>query len=446
MNRQARFFVALLAACLVSRAMPARAAGPTRVVMISVDGLMPDYWQKADALGLKVPNLRRLMAEGASARVVGVLPTVTYPSHTTLVTGVPPRLHGIGANTLFDPEELSGGAWRWYTSEIRVPTLVSAARSKGLVTASVSWPVSVGEFADYNLPEYWRPGSMHPYDLTMLGLLAAPRGILEAFAADRGRPLPYPFTDDERTEATVYLLKKHRPALQLLHIFDLDDAEHDHGPLTPQALAAVEKSDAHIGQVLMALDAAGLRQETLVAIVSDHGFLPVTQGRSPNVVLRDAGLLKVDAKGKIVEWQAVFHSSTGSAALQVKADAPAGTVEKVRALFAPLAPDPANGIREILGADEVRAFGGVDSQLLLNAREGFSFSRAAAGEWISTPSYKGAHGHVPNRDELHATLILSGPGFARKGDLGIVPMTRIAPTLARALGITLSPEADRPLP
>ena len=128
---------------------PSGAGGPRRVVMVSVDGLMPDYYRRADALGLKVPTLRRLMREGAWASgVVGVLPSVTYPSHTTLITGVPPRVHGIAGNRIFDPLERSNGAWHWFASDVRVPSLVSAARARWLTTASVSWPVSVGIGSD----------------------------------------------------------------------------------------------------------------------------------------------------------------------------------------------------------------------------------------------------------------------------------------------------------
>ena len=72
--------------------------------MISIDGLRPDYVTAADAHGAKIPNLRRFLKEGAFAQgVVGVIPTVTYPSHTTLITGVSPATHGIFANTTFDP-------------------------------------------------------------------------------------------------------------------------------------------------------------------------------------------------------------------------------------------------------------------------------------------------------------------------------------------------------
>ena len=75
--------------------------GPPLLVVISVDGLRPDYITAADAHGAKIPNLRRFLKEGAYAEgVEGVVPTVTYPSHTTLVTGVWPAKHGIFAFSL----------------------------------------------------------------------------------------------------------------------------------------------------------------------------------------------------------------------------------------------------------------------------------------------------------------------------------------------------------
>ena len=101
---------------------------PPLLVMISVDGLRPDYITAADAHGVKAPNLRRFLAEGTHADgVQGVVPTVTYPSHTTLVTGVWPLKHGILANTTFDPLQKNAQGWYWYAEDIRVPTLWDAA-------------------------------------------------------------------------------------------------------------------------------------------------------------------------------------------------------------------------------------------------------------------------------------------------------------------------------
>src|ERR1700736_1346692 len=127
------------------------------LVIISVDGMRPDYVTGADAHGAKIPHLRRVMREGSYAEgVVGVVPTVTYPSHTTLVTGVWPAKHGIFGNTTFDPLQKNSQGWYWYTEDIRVPTLWDAATGAGRTTASVQWPVTVGAHITWNIPEFWR--------------------------------------------------------------------------------------------------------------------------------------------------------------------------------------------------------------------------------------------------------------------------------------------------
>jgi predicted AlkP superfamily phosphohydrolase/phosphomutase len=91
-----------------ARSLPAQQQPPL-LVMISVDGLRPDYVTAAEAHGAKIPNLRRFLREGTYAEgTQGVVPTVTYPSHTTRVTGVWPAKHGILANTTFDPSTHGG--------------------------------------------------------------------------------------------------------------------------------------------------------------------------------------------------------------------------------------------------------------------------------------------------------------------------------------------------
>ena len=137
---------------ILSMAVGAGSPAPL-LVMISVDGLRPDYVTAADAHGAKLPNLRRFLKEGAYADgVIGVVPTVTYPSHTTLVTGVWPAKHGIWANTTFDPLQKNYQGWYWYAEDIRVPTLWDAAAKAGRTTASIQWPVTVGANITWNIP------------------------------------------------------------------------------------------------------------------------------------------------------------------------------------------------------------------------------------------------------------------------------------------------------
>src|SRR5690349_25116499 len=92
----------------------------TSLVMISIDGLRPDYVLQADRHGLRIPTLRALLRRGSYATGVrGVTPTVTYPSHTTLVTGVAPARHGITNNATFDPLGKNQDGWYWYSNDIR---------------------------------------------------------------------------------------------------------------------------------------------------------------------------------------------------------------------------------------------------------------------------------------------------------------------------------------
>src|SRR5215468_7901842 len=164
----------------------AQSARPT-LVMLSIDGLRPDYVTAADAHALKIPNLRRFLKDGAFADgVTGVIPTVTYPSHTTLITGVWPARHGILANLTFDPMQKNYQGWYWYAEDIRVPTLWDAAAAAGWTTASIQWPVSVGARVTWNIPEYWRANTSE--DAKLLRALATP-GLLAELEAELG---PYP--------------------------------------------------------------------------------------------------------------------------------------------------------------------------------------------------------------------------------------------------------------
>ena len=90
MNRLIALPLVAAAVCLVPIAAQDRSV--PRVIVISVDGLMPVSYTSTSA---PAPNLRKLAAEGVWAEgVVGVLPTVTFPAHTTLITGVEPAVHG----------------------------------------------------------------------------------------------------------------------------------------------------------------------------------------------------------------------------------------------------------------------------------------------------------------------------------------------------------------
>ncbi len=185
-------------------AAPGRPAAAS-VLMISVDGMKPEYVTQADAHGLKIPFLRSLMADGSYAQaVVGVWPTVTYPSHTTLVTGVSPAEHGIYNNLEFDPRHKFAESWFWYAHQIRVPTLWQAAHRAGLATASVGWPVSCrrhrcGFFDPPSTGAFFIPQRTSTRrDRHLMAALSRPEGMLQDMQESLG---PYLMGNDTSREA-----------------------------------------------------------------------------------------------------------------------------------------------------------------------------------------------------------------------------------------------------
>jgi predicted AlkP superfamily pyrophosphatase or phosphodiesterase len=432
-----------LAAALVAAALTLLTAQERtpHVVMISIDGLQPRLL--TESTPLKLPTLRRLMEQGAWARVTGVLPTVTYPSHTTLITGVLPAVHGVVDNRIFDPENLSNQAWFWYSSGIKVPTLPGAVRARGLSTAGVSWPVTVGWALDYNVPEILR--SRHRENLDLMAALSSPPRILESYGFSTGKPLAWPPTDADRAGLAAWMMRTFHPNLLLLHIFDTDSDAHTFGPDAPEALAAVERADLEVARVLDAVNQAGLTDQTDVVIVSDHGFLPVQRQLQPNYVFKRAGLLTMNERGQVTEWEASFHSSGGSGFVYLKRPDDRALVTRVGGLLEQIAADPNNGVEKVWSQSELRQAGAhPDASFGLTMKPGFYTGWAHDALLVNTTS-KGGHGFDPARPEMKATLIMAGPDVPKAGDLGLVPMTRIAPTVAQWFDVQLSPQADRPL-
>lgn len=432
----------LVAAALVSVVPSGAQTDTPAVVMISIDGLMPSRYTGND--GANIPRLRKLKQDGAWADgVVGVLPTVTYPSHTTLVTGVRPAVHGIIDNRILDPEGRSNAAWYWYARQIQAPTIVGVARARGLRAGAVSWPVTVGLDADYVVPEFWR--SSHPESLILLKAMSRPDDLLDTIEIAEGHPFGWPQNDRHRTTIATYLLRTRRPDVLLLHLIELDGAQHTYGPGTPEATKTLETIDGYVGEIVDAIAQAGMAARTHVVIVSDHGFLPLQHMLQPNAALKQEGLLTVNDHGAITDWKAYFHSSGGSGFLYLKDRNDTATRDRVAKLLQTLKMNPANGIRVVWTREDLDKAGAhPEAAFGLDVVNGF-YTGGGYDALVKPSPSKGGHGFAPDRTELHAAFIVTGPKLAKRGSVGVIRMTQIAPTLARLLEVGLSPKADQPL-
>lgn len=221
----------------------------TKLLLISIDGL------RADALDRGItPNLQRLIDNGVRARwMTPSYPSLTFPNHYTLVTGLRPDHHGIIHNSM-DVAEL--GRFRlsdraavtnsaWWGGE---PIWVSAEKA-GVRTATLSWP-----------------GSEAP----VKGVQPSQWGVYDAAV-----PL------QARAETVLgWLARKDAdaPRLATLYMENVDKAGHSYGPESAQYTQSIQEADAVIGQVLDGLQARGLDRLTDVIVVSDHGMASVAEG------------------------------------------------------------------------------------------------------------------------------------------------------------------------
>lgn len=435
--------LALLVVCALR--LGAQAAGATThpVVLISIDGLKPAYLLEADRLGLKIPNLRALLARGAHANGVrGVVPTVTYPSHTTIVTGAAPARHGIVSNTTFDPLGKNQEGWYWYASDIHVPTLWDAVADAGGTTGNVHWPVTVGARITWNLPQIWRTGEAD--DRKLVRALST-SGLYDAMERDVGAA--YADGADETIEGdelrarfAVRMVEQRHPALMLAYFTALDHEQHRTGPFTSTALATLERIDAIVG----AMVAAATRTyggEVIVAIVSDHGFRRTDKLLNLSYALRSANLLDF-AEGvddKPIGWRAAVWPDGGSAAIVLRDSTDSAARARVVQLLRSLAADGANGIDRVIDADELHQRGGYPrAAFLVTLKDGYAVGNSVRAPFVAPKPVGGSHGYWPDDPEMRASFVIAGPGIPAGKDLGLIDQRAIAPTLAKLLGVRLA--------
>jgi len=378
-------------------ALPVFGAQP--LVVISVDGLDNRYLAEADQRGLKNPMLRKVMREGQySQGVIGVVPTITWPSHTSIITGVDPATHGILSN--WRPP---GERYLNY-SQIQSSNLIGAAHNAGLTIAAITWPVTVGAPVDWNLPEYFtlrRGGDM---DLRSVESKANPPDLVAKIAADCPAFAQQWMDDRIRAMAAIWILLHQKPQLMLLHLVDLDSEEHDNAPFTREAYATLEHIDQLIGEIVAALPAG-----TAVAVVSDHGFE------------------RVD---RVVNVKTVAPAVVQSGSILLAPD------EKTAAQIRELKQDPKYGIGREISKKEFERFRSMvkpDPVAVFDSADGVMFGNTPNGELTAKPHEIGNHGHWPMR--YRSVYVLWGRGVSHQA----LPEMSIKDIAARLAAVTGTP-------
>lgn len=408
------------------------------VVMISIDGCAA---YNLDDPRLPLPNIRSLAANGARADAMTVsTPSVTWPNHTTLVTGVTPAKHGVLANGKIEAGTTTPmvvNPRRSKAELCRATTVYDVAHRAGLKTAEIDWPVTVGaDTLDFSLSDH--PDSLKfatpslVKDLIGLGLLTGPDDA--AFRAQGAVA-----RDRVWTQAAVHLLKQEKPNLLLLHLLNTDGQQHAHGPSTTEAITAISLADRYVGDVVEGIKAAGLTKSTSVFVVADHGFVAVTRQVRPNARLRARSLIREAA------YDAFCIPEGGLAYIYVpKSKSQPDLVAKTRQALEGL-----EGVDRVYGAEQYAALGfplpSRDAQspdLMLSAKDGYAFSGDSTGDEVFLqPRQTGSHGYPASNPKVDAVFVASGAGIRKGAHPARVRNLDVAPTIARLLGVSL-PDAD----
>ena len=395
---------ALVAALMLSA--PAAQAAPRKLLVISVDGLDWRYIRDRDALGLKIPNIRRLLAKSQVADgVTGVWPTITWPSHTTMLTGARPDQHGILGNASGPPDPALS---YWSATKIKARTLTQCLADAGRTIGAVNWPVTVDAKINWNLPEVYARRLGDSSDMETVDHFGTP-GLVDEIA--RVYPsFPQQWLDDRsRTLATIFLLKRKQPDLMLLHLAELDSEAHAEGPFVPHVNAVVERSDELIGDIVKAMP-----KDYDLALVSDHGFERVDRVANLKVMAAADGIagdmtiqggLVTTGDARVAEW---LRGLSGKG--DVGREIPPTELARYAPHLSGTAFEPAPHVM---------------------------FGAATGGDARSPSKSRGNHGFWPTRTDYHSIFLLSGPGIKPEA-LGTIEMVSLESRLEQALGIACS--------
>lgn len=408
-----------------------------RLVIISLDAV---FAADADYL-LSLPHLGALAQRGVFCdRVQTIYPSLTYPIHTSLVTGCYPDVHGIAHNEPFQPDKPpERRIWHWDEADIRTDTLFSQAALAGRECAAILWPITGhSRHIRYNFPEVLAlPGENQALKVLRYGST----GWLLKNELRYGKKrvsTAQPHLDDYATLIAQSLIQRHyvrtsklgkkedivpsvtkrarhMPDLLALHLVDADAMRHRYGVFSQEAKDSLQRLDSRVGQIVHSLAQRDLLEDTILAVVSDHGQADITAS------------LPLDA------WLQANRIPARAQTLGLGAYLRLRRADYHPVLKALRAHQQELHLAHIYEREELRALHAHEDILLaVEPEEGMAIVDT---EDQAVPA--ATHGFGPQHTGSQVLLWLSGPPFMQGARLPACNLVDVAPTLALAAGLTL---------
>jgi predicted AlkP superfamily pyrophosphatase or phosphodiesterase len=417
----------------------AESAKDRHVIVICIDGLPAYLYDDPNA---SMPAIRGLAVNGVRAQGMIVSnPSVTWPNHTSLTTGVRPETHGVLFNGVLERPGLGlpvkVNPRKDKSDLVHAETIYDVLHEKGFTTAAINWPCTRNAPSiDDNFPDV--PES---FDHTTPRLIAEMKqtGIVTDADIQGFSKLGTPVRDRIWTQAVCHVIRERKPNLVLFHPLNVDAVHHRYGPQTPAGYTAVAYADTLVRDVVEAIDAAGIRERSTIFIVADHGFMAIPKTLQPNVVLRQTGLLTVEGSQiTTARVHVVPEGGIGMLYLTVP-----DKIEEDRKKVIELFRDR-EGISAIITPEDFGKYGLPQpadypqmADLILVAKDGYGFGAAATGDdyVIKSEATVGTHGFPSSNPKMNATFIANGAGIRRGEAIGVIENIDVTPTIARLLGV-----------
>jgi hypothetical protein len=431
-----------LAAVVLVIALPlgaqtAPATAQAKVVVISLDAFAAASLREPN---LPAPTLRALMQRGVHAvSMQPINPTVTWPNHTAMVTGMDASAHHVLVNGLIvdqrtrTPPRIDMSAPKDVL--VAVPTVYDAAHAAGLTTAEVDWvAIEQAPGITWRFAEHPDADGVIERELVREGVVS--RDQLVHFDASSQA-----WRDRIYTRAAMAIIRNHHPDLLLVHFLALDSIEHATGFGNDAGRNTIAFLDDRVKDVIDAVRDAGDYERTTFLIVSDHGQQDTHHELHPNVLLKHAGLQDAAAA------QPSFCLPDGGFALVYQQHASAASTQKLRALFT-----GQPGIRAVLTPAQAARDGWPTPaqteqapDLLLYAADGYAFREGDSGSYVTATPTVGDHGYPNTNPLMQSIFIAAGPGITTRGEIPAFRNLDIAPTIAHLLGVDMGKVQGRPL-
>ena len=277
-----KFCAAIFALFLAVMPLYAAPKNDSVVVVISLDAF-PAYALKDPRL--PIPTIRALARNGSIADSMRPInPTITWPNHTSLVTGVDASKHHVMFNGLLTYPALNLPVkieqWRDKTDMVGVETVYDAAFRAGLTTAQVDWvAIYNAKTITWQFPEIPNPDGK--IERAMVDANVVTQDQLRTFGKGS-----IAWRDRVWTEAAAYILRTDRPNLMLFHLLDLDSTQHQYGPMNTASYNAMAFLDDRVKDIIEAVRASGQLEKTTFLLMSDHGSREAKRAINLNVLLQ----------------------------------------------------------------------------------------------------------------------------------------------------------------